>query len=435
MSAQQLTGLPKVTADQSQKGIYPSKNLKNFQQPSLKDPILTGPEHLDKKLLLKTPQGGGSDGGQFVANDSDFQHITNTIELLAGWIENTPRKVLDDLSRQFNVNIRWSEFAQIIRETEFMPLHNAIGETFKGRKVYKIMHYDLENRKIIALQPFFGEFKNLDISTNHELLPKMRKYLLHEASHLFGIGINKNTVDNNDLRSRDFANIVYKAVSLVANQCGIFGSLDERARNCNLMEGMNLDIEDTTWRTIYKGFSERFVKKSEVFVQGELRVHEEVKSKYLVTSTITHDVRTTENHPQKICDLVSEKAGNSSSKWEVPTPQEMSWLMHLNLLSDDYLFSGASTLSKAKDTLSECFISTDYNKKHWAVCPGGRYINLGRLSPAADLFRYFWGRISIICLQRQNQFQVPVVPMQEMTTDYSGIFNDIIQVIDGSALN
>lgn len=142
--------------------------------------------------------GGGSDGGNFAFYYTSGTYYRSIKLTLSRLIENHPVSELQVLEEKYNTQIDWKKFSDIVKNAKAAPTKQAERKNPDGYVEPLIMDYDPSSQSIIALEPFFRLFDKEVLSDKD--VEQIKILILHEASHLFGVG-----VDDNDKESRAFS--------------------------------------------------------------------------------------------------------------------------------------------------------------------------------------------------------------------------------------
>ena len=395
-----------------------SLSNKNVNQNGLIDP------KKNKKFLLKTQQGCGSDGGQFTIHDTLFSDLKSLIKELSYIIYKSPKTELNLVAIEYHQKIDWNQFIEIIENIEFMPVHNAIGYTKSGRQVYKLMHYDLTKKRIYALEPFFEKYKEIsDPSKKYILLTQLYRDILHETSHLFEIGID-NSKGNYDELSAEFSKKLYAKIMEYKDFCGLDGDIQEREENCRINGEKQIEFDRSIWTNIYYGPTKRISPQSKTELKTVIKIYWDKISNYMLTTNLSDKIYTQDKNPQAHCDQLNTSYGNKN-RWIVPSTKEMDWILNTPLSNDNILNGLQVYVGMGSDSLNFCFMSINDKNQKIAVCPNNKYVNLSLLNPVSDYIKYR-SRVALICIQRPNtkSYELYDTRLREMKTDWKGVVDD-----------
>ncbi|MBP9680700.1 MAG: hypothetical protein KBD76_04805 [Bacteriovorax sp.] len=134
--------------------------------------------------------GGEVGGGGYQYYYTSQAHFKGVKNFLSQSLIYADKKELEALEKKYDVHIDWIKFATIIKNAKSKSLINASRENSDGDSEPLIFDYDPLEGSISALAPFFELFnkKSLTIEETNE----MSRLILHEASHLVGIGVNND---------------------------------------------------------------------------------------------------------------------------------------------------------------------------------------------------------------------------------------------------
>lgn len=141
-------------------------------------------------------QGGGVDGGSFSYQYTSDLHFKYYKKFLATVIKDASadflNQFLNDFKKDFpaykDLSIDWQEFANVI--ANIYPLRNIdmIQVDNEGEPRPIQLTYDQNKKQVYALREWFKKYDHR--ITDMEEAAEIRASLIHEVSHIFGIGIN-----------------------------------------------------------------------------------------------------------------------------------------------------------------------------------------------------------------------------------------------------
>lgn len=163
-------------------------------------------------IILNNPKSINSTSGGVIGTGGGWKyyyttssHLSHIKSFVANAIRDTSVEQLQSVANRFGVTINFQEFANVIEKTTAKTNSAPVtGVNPAGDEDVKIMNYDLTKREIYALQGFLDLFdkEKLEAKEVRELM----RLLLHEASHLYGIGTPE------DSKSRLFSNSILKLI-------------------------------------------------------------------------------------------------------------------------------------------------------------------------------------------------------------------------------
>jgi hypothetical protein len=186
-------------------------------------------ERSDVRSMMQK-QGPGLSGGGFAFEKTSQKHLKNAIQRLVRRIRATQARDIENIfhkfgAREFSVD----QLINLILSVESRPdvIKPKQNSTMQG----DLLKFDFENltsgpKKIIALMPFFLRYDKTNLS--NEEWKEIEVLLLHEATHLFGIGLD---------RDQDATELSEQLMDLLLKQlfnCGNSGSLEDRISDCGV---------------------------------------------------------------------------------------------------------------------------------------------------------------------------------------------------------
>lgn len=171
---------------------------------------------------------GESSGGGYQYSDTTSKHIyfiqTNIIRYLSGITDQQFQSIVSEYT---NLPVDRVQFKEVIRNLKQAPLLNKTRINKDGFEVPLDMDY--ADGAIITLQPFYAKYDHLKLTLDEQ--KEMIRKLFHEATHIFGIGI-----DNDDLSKKLSRALMGKMwvnrVYYNGSTCGWDGDVDQRIADC-----------------------------------------------------------------------------------------------------------------------------------------------------------------------------------------------------------
>ncbi|MBY0414975.1 MAG: hypothetical protein K2Q18_12465, partial [Bdellovibrionales bacterium] len=182
-------------------------------------------------LAFAAKTGAGSGGGGYQYKDTAYPNMKEAQSNLLRRLSVTTDEELNQVTSKLGLESASKEkLAKIINSVKYAPLENrTIG--VDGFEQPKDMDYSIDGQYVLALQPLFESINKKSLSEDEKNI--LERKIIHEASHLFNIGIE------NDDESFNFSKEV---ISLLSNHypvCGMQGTIEERLGNCKPIERFN----------------------------------------------------------------------------------------------------------------------------------------------------------------------------------------------------
>jgi hypothetical protein len=219
-------------------------------------------------------EGNGSDGGNFAFEDYAITNIKKVTKELARTLKYIPESEFKTLSKEFNTSpeMKKDELIQIIQKVDINEGGESYAVDSRGRKRYRDLYYNDKDRSIIALQLFLSRYNDSALLSN-EQKRDLQIRLLHEATHLFGIG---RTLESNS----DSRKLALKIMEKVEDSkksyphisddvfpfkngyyyCGSYGEIHDRIADCEIDKANNwatasMEIHESLWE--YRSISDK----------------------------------------------------------------------------------------------------------------------------------------------------------------------------------
>src|SRR5690606_20694028 len=108
-------------------------------------------------------------------------------------ISSIPNEEFNDLVKEFTeIEVNQFEYAQIIKNIKKAPVEERTRLNDDHFEAPLNLDYSIGKREIYALKPFFDTFDKVRLSSQE--VAAMDRQLLHEATHVFGIGVQDDKV-------------------------------------------------------------------------------------------------------------------------------------------------------------------------------------------------------------------------------------------------
>lgn len=344
-------------------------------------------------------EGTGSDGGNFAFEDFANSNIKNAGDDLARYLMRIPKSEFKKWSEEFNAKpaIDKDELIEIIKNVKIDEGGVSFVTDKNGNKRYRDLFFNEKDRRILALQLFLVQYNHSSKLTS-EQKAVLQTRLLHEATHLYGIGRSIETnVESRKLavKMMDYINQVVRQTPHISEDvypfktttynCGLLGDLNERIFDCNLQL-------DNNWKTISKNISEEVTiinrnnpifEKTVTQLPNELRRMEwatikrtvfqmnlnKADKKIVLTQHRSYDWYTSLSEAPQVSlqfdNYKFEKASNICNT--VPQIYVLPEMSNIRLPSVKEL-QDLFLLSKYQTPVAGCFWSNEENK---AVCSDG----------------------------------------------------------------
>ncbi len=176
---------------------------------------------------------GNDGGGGFMFRYTSSKHLKNAVDDVLKQLNSYHQPYFDSIINKADIPdfekkpVDINRLRQIIKSIKEAPTNRAFRKNKDGFNVELAFNYNEEQNYIVALEPYFLKYDAESISDIQFRNIKLR--IIHEALHLFGIG----TVNDNFaaiLADKIYYSRVYSPRYL---ECGLRGSLVERAKDCN----------------------------------------------------------------------------------------------------------------------------------------------------------------------------------------------------------
>jgi hypothetical protein len=177
---------------------------------------------------LQSSAGQAGKGGYY-ANSVTLNQLNFTKNMIAAGITGFSYEELNSIAAEFTTQkIDPYELARIVRDVKAAPLEQRTRKNSDGYQAPLELDYSIEEKEIIALREFFLFHSEKEKFTYADF-KLMGKKLIHEASHIFGIG----TENDND--SAKFAAILMEIIyeNGYPSKCGATGSMEQKLEFCN----------------------------------------------------------------------------------------------------------------------------------------------------------------------------------------------------------
>lgn len=187
-------------------------------------------------------RGAGSSGGgfQFMNEKALLKRIARkTSRMLSSLTEAQQLNLKYKYKRNFDLD----KLRKIIENVKSAPMENVPRVNSDGYNEPIIFDFDPKSSHIIALKPYFDLRQSQKITTEYQIA----RLLIHEASHLFGIGLNNDSESYSFSKEimDSFRDIDFSLFGRDLEQCGSYGTEKERIDNCGLTYYFEYNFRDT----------------------------------------------------------------------------------------------------------------------------------------------------------------------------------------------
>lgn len=177
--------------------------------------------------------GGSSTGGGYEYRDTALPHLKNLQSRLVEALSFTTDEELNRIASEFTTKpMNVKTLSDVIKTMKYAPTENRTRE-YNGAKWPLDLDYDIKAQKITALEPLFKSINKPEL-TDIEKQITQRK-ILHEATHIFGIGIDLENEENNDDVSLELSKKLFHTLKNRFRLCGFKGTLEMRLKDCELL--------------------------------------------------------------------------------------------------------------------------------------------------------------------------------------------------------
>lgn len=171
-------------------------------------------------FVLKAEPWDREGGGKYRYSETISPILDRQAQIAYGILSGLTQRQFSVIASKYTSKyINKEEFANIVLNVKHRPDLRDDEINRYGYPEELTLTYDKKTRTIIALKGFFEYYEN-----NSEDYRRMHIDLIHEASHLYGIGTTPET----NYLSAEFA----KEISISSNFCGLDGTLEQRIKAC-----------------------------------------------------------------------------------------------------------------------------------------------------------------------------------------------------------
>lgn len=270
---------------------------------------------------LANAAGKGSDGGGFRYRDTAIPNLIDAQKMLINSLLVMSQTEIDQITQKYTQkNLDKNKLVGIIRNLKYAPTTNVpakmdaedMGQLPEGIVPQSSdqnldMTYSVENHTITALQPLFESINKPQLEAMEVV--NLRRKIVHEASHLFGIGIGP-AIDNKDDVSYALSSELVGLSITKRGFCGYSGSLEQRKENC-----ASYGSQESNWGSllmVYRGNS--FSSATYIYDARD-------KLNFLVAQTNNISADFKKETPDTLCAKVSSLEGQIS--WRPITFEEI----------------------------------------------------------------------------------------------------------------